>query len=384
MKNISVFGSTGSIGEQTLALVRQFPQKFNIVGLAAGRNIELLKMQIREFDPKLVVVALAQDALDLKSQFPRVEFLHGEKGLISLAEVKVDTIVMALSGFLGLKPILRALEQGQRLALANKEPVVAAGHLLARYQNRFGGEIFPVDSEHSAVYQALKALGPKENIDKVLLTASGGPFYKQKDRDLGKVTPKEATDHPKWKMGAKLSVDSATMINKGLEVMEARWLFDLEPRQLEVVIHPQSIVHAMAQGLDGALIAHMGFPDMRMPIAYALSYPERLELNLPSLSWAKLSEMTFAAPDLKEFPGLALCLEVNRLAGLYPAALNAANEEAVTAFLQGKVSFTDIVFINEKVLSLGKFEGTADLESIFEIDKIARLLALDVIEKLRK
>lgn len=382
MKNITIFGSTGSIGRQTLAIVRKFPNLYRVRGLTAKSNIALLKEQIDEFKPDFVVVEAEKNGQLLKEDYPALEVFTGSEGLLQAAKIEVDTIIMALSGFAGLAPILQALSQGQKVALANKEPVVAAGPLLKQYVQAYHGLIFPVDSEHSAVFQALEAIGPKSNLDTVYLTASGGPFYRQEKRDLSQVSPEEAIKHPKWSMGAKLSVDSATLINKGLEVMEARWLFDLESDQIEVVIHPQSIVHAAVKARDGALIAHLGYPDMRMPIAYALSYPERLNLDLPKLSLSELSQLTFEEPDLKRFPGLALCLEVNRKSGLYPAALNAANEEAVAAFLDKRIIFTEIVPVIAEVLDKGDFQGKIQLENIYRADREAREISREIISRL--
>lgn len=370
MKRISIFGSTGSIGTQTLAVVEQFSNRIQVIGLAAGKNLEVLIPQIDQWQPKYVVVSSEKDALTLQQLYPHLEISWGELGLLELARVKVDTIMMALMGFVGLAPIVEALKAGQRVALANKEPIVAAGEIFADLIERFGGQIFPVDSEHSAIFQLLH--GRHEEIEKVILTASGGPFYRSLQRDLSLITAEEAIKHPKWKMGRKLSVDSATLMNKGLEVIEARWLFKLEPDQLDVVIHPQSLVHGMVQFQDGSLTAHLGYPDMRMPITYALSYPDRWSLPLPRLKWQELSGLEFEAPDYGRFPALQTAMQVNRQGGILPAAMSAANETAVQSFLMGLIRFDEIIPIVLSVLEKTEPRSVQSLETILEADRQAR------------
>ena len=370
MKRISIFGSTGSIGTQTLSVAEQFLDQVQVIGLAAGKNLEILIPQIEKWRPKYVVVSFEKDAYTLQQLYPHLEISWGEQGLLELAKIKVDTVMMALMGFVGLAPIVEALKAGQRVALANKEPIVAAGAIFEDLIERFGGQILPVDSEHSAIFQLLQ--GRREEIDKVILTASGGPFYRSPQRDLSLITVEEAIRHPKWKMGRKLSVDSATLMNKGLEVIEARWLFKLKPEQLDVVIHPQSLVHGLVQFQDGSLTAHLGYPDMRMPIAYALSYPNRWSLTLPRLSWQELSGLQFEAPDYGRFPALHTALHVNRQGGILPATMSAANETAVQSFLMGMIRFDEIIPIVLNVLEQTVQGSIQSLETILEADRQAR------------
>jgi len=377
MKRITIFGSTGSIGTQTLALAEQFSDQIQIIGLTAGRNLDLLIRQIEQWHPLYVVVALEADAQILQQRFPNLEISCGERGLLDLAKIPVDTVMMALIGFVGLAPIVEALRAGQRIALANKEPVVAAGELFESLVKEFGGQIFPVDSEHSAIFQALH--GSRADVEKVILTASGGPFYRSPGMDLSRITVDEAIKHPKWKMGRKLSVDSATLMNKGLEVIEARWLFGLEPDQLDVVIHPQSIVHGMVLYHDGSLMAHMGYPDMRMPIAYALSYPDRWPLTLPRLSWQEISGLQFETPEYERFPALKTAMEVNRQGGILPVVMSAANEIAVQSFLSGMINFDEIIPIVLRVLEKTTQKPIHNLETVFEADSRARYQAEQLI-----
>jgi 1-deoxy-D-xylulose-5-phosphate reductoisomerase len=377
MKRITIFGSTGSIGTQTLSVAEQFPNQIKIVGLCAGRNLRLLSQQIKQWNPSYVVVSQEEDALELQRQFPAVEVSWGEDARKELARIPVDTVVMALIGFVGLLPIVEALKEGQRVALANKEPIIAAGALFEGLIREYGGQIFPVDSEHSAIFQALH--GSLAEVEKVILTASGGPFYHTPMKDLSLVTVAEAINHPKWKMGKKLSVDSATLMNKGLEVIEARWLFQLEPDQLEVVIHPQSIVHGMVQYIDGSLMAHMGFPDMRMPITYAISYPQRWPLSLPRLNWREISGLQFESPDYDRFPALKNALEVNRQGGILPAVMSAANEIAVESFLSGMIRFDEIISIVLQVLENTVQKPVTDVNSVLEADFRARHQARKLI-----
>jgi len=370
MKRITIFGSTGSIGTQTLSVAEQFPDQIKVIGLCAGKNLKLLTRQIKQWQPSYVVVSQEEDAVELQRLFPSVEVSWGEKARQDLAKIPVDTIVMALIGFVGLLPIVEALKAGQRVALANKEPIIAAGELFEGLINKYGGQIFPVDSEHSAIFQALH--GNLTEVEKVILTASGGPFYRTPTRDLTLVTVEEAINHPKWKMGKKLSVDSATLMNKGLEVIEARWLFRLKPEQLDVVIHPQSIVHGMVQYQDGSLLAHMGYPDMRMPITYAISYPQRWPLSLPRLNWRELSGLQFETPDYDRFPALQKAMEVNRLGGILPAVMSAANEIAVESFLSGMIRFDEIIPIVLRVLENTVQKPIVDLSTVLEADSQAR------------
>ncbi len=371
MRKITILGSTGSIGTQTLSVIAAYPERFCVVGLSAHRNLTLLRTQIRQFQPQIVTVSQVTDARLLRQEFPGLQVVYGEEGLIELAQVPVDCLVAALIGFVGLQPILAALKIGQRVALANKEPIVAAGALLQATAAEHHGLIFPVDSEHSAIFQCLH--GNPNEVEKVILTASGGPFYQKSRMELAAVTPTEAIRHPRWHMGKKLSVDSATLMNKGLEVIEARWLFNLKPEQLEIVLHPQSIVHAMVSYVDGSLFWHLGNPDMRMPIAYALSYPDRICLPIPRLDWQTLSHLEFTEPDRERFPALQIARSALLGGGILPAVMSAANEEAVEAFLEEKISFLQIIPLVETILEQVSENLPATYEHIIASDNWARV-----------
>ncbi|MCE5197046.1 MAG: 1-deoxy-D-xylulose-5-phosphate reductoisomerase [Negativicutes bacterium] len=370
MRKITVLGSTGSIGTQTLSVIAACPERFCVVGLSANRNLALLRAQIHQFQPRIVAVSQTTDALLLRQEFPALQVVYGEAGLIELAQVPVDCLVAALIGFVGLQPILAALKVGQRVALANKEPIVAAGALLQATAAEHHAVIFPVDSEHSAIFQCLH--GNPNEVEKVILTASGGPFYQKSRAELAAVTPTEAIQHPRWHMGKKLSVDSATLMNKGLEVIEARWLFNLKPEQLEIAIHPQSIVHAMVSYVDGSMFWHLGNPDMRMPIAYALSYPERICLPIPRLDWQTLSGLEFAEPDRERFPALQIARSALLGGGILPAVMSAANEVAVAAFLEEKISFLQIIPLVETILAQVRENLPATYDHIIASDNWAR------------
>lgn len=380
MRTITILGSTGSIGTQSLSVIAEYPELFRVVGLSSNQNIALLRTQIRQFRPRSIAVSRAEDALTLQREFPELEIVCGERGLIELARVPVDCLLAALIGFDGLPPILAALKAGQRVALANKEPIVAAGALLRATAEQNHSEIFPVDSEHSAIFQCLH--GNRNEVEKVILTASGGPFYQKTAAELAAVTPAEAIQHPRWHMGKKLSVDSATLMNKGLEVIEARWLFNLESEKFDIVIHPQSIVHAIVTYVDGSLFAHLGYPDMRMPIAYALSYPDRLRLNIPRLNWQSLSRLQFEEPDYARFPALQIARAALLRGGILPAVMSAANEEAVEAFLQGKIPFLRIIPLVETVLEQVKENPAAVYENIIAYDSWARETARAAIRNI--
>ncbi|MBU4033419.1 MAG: 1-deoxy-D-xylulose-5-phosphate reductoisomerase [Proteobacteria bacterium] len=386
MKNISLLGSTGSIGRNVLEVVRQFPGRFRVVGLAAGANGRLLREQIEAFNPEKVSIGDAKLAGELAQSLPpgwSEKILVGTPGNVAVATLpEADTVVSAIVGAAGLTPTMAAIEAGKNIALANKETLVMAGHLVMAAARRCKVTLLPIDSEHSAIAQALEA-GKKADVNKLILTASGGPFRNFAERDLWSVTPEQALAHPNWDMGKKISIDSATLMNKGLEVIEARWLFDIDVENIEVLIHPQSIVHSMVEYIDGSVVSQMGVPDMRIPIAYALSYPERLRMNLPRLNLASASDLSFSRPDFEKFPALKLAYQVCKRGGSLPAVLNAANEIAVDAFLSGTIRFPEIALVVAETVSRLPREEAASLTAILDADLAARVQAASVIEALR-
>ena len=345
MKYIAILGSTGSIGTQTLEVVRA-QQDIKVTALSAGDNIDLLEQQIREFKPVLAAVKTEEKAKELALRISDLDIpvLSGMDGLMAVAcEEKAEVLVTAIVGMLGIRPTIAAIEAGKDIALANKETLVTAGHIIMPLAKKCGVRILPVDSEHSAIFQSLN--GEKEHgnkIDKILLTASGGPFRGMTREQLSQVRLEDALKHPNWVMGRKITIDSATLVNKGLEVMEAKWLFDVELDQIQVVVHPQSVIHSMVQYEDGAIIAQLGTPDMKLPIQYALYYPERRFLRGIRLDFYKLGQMTFEAPDMDTFEGLKFALEAMRRGGHIPTVFNAANEKAVAMFLERRIAFLDI------------------------------------------
>ncbi len=379
-KRIILLGSTGSIGTNTLDVVRRFRDRFQIVALAAGENISLLADQIEEFSPEIVSVKRPDLAKALEERLhhkgiKNLTIVSGREGLIKVATwPSGDLVVSALVGAVGLLPTYEAIVAQKDIALANKETLVMAGPLVMEEAKRRGVKIIPVDSEHSAIFQALCG-NPAREVKKIVLTASGGPFLRRPLHELDKVTPEEAVAHPRWKMGAKISVDSATLMNKALEVIEAHFLFGLPSEKIKVLIHPQSIVHSLVEYQDGSFIAQMGPPDMRIPIAYALSWPERLPLELPEFDLAKASPLSFEEPDLKRFPSLALAYKAISEGGGAPAVLNAANEVAVAAFLQGQIPFSAIVPIVQKTLSMVEIRDIHSIQEVMEIDLLARIQA---------
>lgn len=345
MKYIAILGSTGSIGTQTLEVVRA-QQDIKVTALSAGDNIDLLEQQIREFKPVLAAVKTEEKAKELALRISDLDIpvLSGMDGLMAVAcEEKAEVLVTAIVGMLGIRPTIAAIEARKDIALANKETLVTAGHIIMPLAKKCGVRILPVDSEHSAIFQSLN--GEKEHgnkIDKILLTASGGPFRGMTREQLSQVRLEDALKHPNWVMGRKITIDSATLVNKGLEVMEAKWLFDVELDQIQVVVHPQSVIHSMVQYEDGAIIAQLGTPDMKLPIQYALYYPERRFLRGMRLDFYKLGQMTFEAPDMDTFEGLKFALEAMRRGGNIPTVFNAANEKAVAMFLERRIAFLDI------------------------------------------
>ena len=371
MKKIAILGSTGSIGTQTLDVIRAHSDEIEVVALAAGSNKERLKEQIREFHPELVSLSDEKKAQELKEELAgeAVEVVCGMDGLIEVAGIdSADVVVTAVVGMMGILPTMEAIRKGKDIALANKETLVTAGHLIIPMAREYGVSILPVDSEHSAIFQCLQG-EPKKALDKILLTASGGPFRGKSAEFLETVTLEDALNHPNWSMGPKITIDSSTMVNKGLEVMEAKWLFGVDYSQIEVVIQPQSIIHSMVQYIDGAVIAQLGTPDMRVPIEYALFYPERRSLPGDRLDFSKLSQITFEKPDYKVFRGLSLAIEAGKTGGTMPTVFNAANERAVAKFLKGEIKYTDIVRSIEKCMDAHKVSAHPDLEEILATEQ---------------
>ena len=378
MKALSLLGSTGSIGKNVLAVVRQFPDQFRIVGLSAGRSVDLLAAQVLEFEPECVSVGEPALAEALAAQLPpsyRSRIVSGLEGNCMVASLpSAEMVVSAVVGSVGLLPALAAIRAGKDLGLANKETLVMAGRLIMEAVRAHGVRLLPIDSEHSAIFQALEA-GRREDVARIILTASGGPFRTWDIEALTAAAPDQALAHPNWAMGRKISIDSATLMNKGLEVIEARWLFDVPPEQIEVVVHPQSIVHSLVEYRDGSVVAQLGIPDMRIPIAYALSFPKRLELGLSRLNLAQCGGLAFGSPDHVRFPALRLAYEALAMGGVKPAALNAANEVAVEAFLAGRIGFTQIAEIVAVALRTTTQGDELDLQAILAADLEARAVA---------
>jgi 1-deoxy-D-xylulose-5-phosphate reductoisomerase len=377
MKALSLLGSTGSIGTNVLAVVRQFPEHFRIVGLSAGRRIELLAEQVREFQPECVSVGDSSLVAALAKKLPpsyRSRILCGVEGNCAVASLsEADMTVSAVVGAVGLLPALAAIRAGKDVGLANKETLVMAGRLVMDEVRRRQVRLLPIDSEHSAIFQALEA-GRKQDVARIILTASGGPFRTWTRAALQNAVPEQALAHPNWTMGRKISIDSATLMNKGLEVIEARWLFDVEPERIEVVVHPQSIVHSLVEYQDGSVVAQLGIPDMRIPIAYALSYPQRLELGLQRLNLAQCGGLAFEPPDHQRFPALRMAYEALAAGGVKPAVLNAANEAAVEAFLAGRIGFTQIAEVVGAALDSTAQGDELDLQAILAADQEARVV----------
>ena len=373
MKNIAILGSTGSIGTQTLDIVQKNPD-LNVVGLGAGKNIDLLEKQIREFKPVLVAVFDEQKAKELKIRVADtpVKIVSGMDGLIELSVMpESEILVTAIVGMIGIRPTIEAIRAGKDIALANKETLVTAGHLIMPLASQMNVSILPVDSEHSAIFQALHGEQRRE-IAKLLITASGGPFRGRTAEELEHVTVEETLKHPNWVMGQKITVDSATLVNKGLEVMEARWLFDVELSQIQVVVQPKSIIHSMVEFRDGAVIAQLGTPDMRLPIQYALFYPERRYLDGDRLDFRKLKEITFEEPDMETFLGLPMAIEAAEKGGSMPTVFNAANEAAVKLFLERKIGFTDIYRIIRSSMDEHRVISAPGLDEILAVEKETR------------
>ena len=381
MKKISILGSTGSIGRQTLDVVSQHPEKFSVVGLAAGSNIELLKEQILKFSPRAVSVQDEETASALVSLIKPfdTQILHGPKGVEQIAVLsEADLVVSAMVGASGLRPTLAAVRAGKDIALANKESLVIAGEILIGEVQKSGTKLLPIDSEHSALFQALEC-GKRNHVKRLILTASGGPFLNTPQDQLEDVSVEVALNHPTWKMGKKITIDSATLMNKGFEVIEAKWLFGFEADQISVWIHPQSIVHSMVEYIDGSIISQMGKPDMRIPIAFAISYPERLSMNTNPVIPESFGELSFQDVDYSQFPSLSLAFDALREGGTMPSVMNGANEVAVSAFLSGQMKFTGIINTVKKVMDLHKTQPANTLDAVLESDLWARNTAQSLI-----
>lgn len=394
MKNIVILGSTGSIGRKTLRVIGDFPAEFNVVGLACRSNVELLAEQTRRFRPEVIAVAdkskfgqlntLISDLRVSSSSGAGVMILAGEEGLAEMSGYdKAQMVVLAMVGSSGLLPLLSAIEHGKEIALANKETLVMAGELIVRKAEEKDIRILPLDSEHSAIFQCLNVhangfLPPKkktssqQEVKRIVLTGSGGPLVNLKSSDFSAVSPQQALNHPRWKMGSKISIDSATLMNKGFEVIEARWLFNIDIDRIEIVIHPEAIIHSMVEFIDGSIIAQMGVTDMYLPIQYALSYPRRFFSKLASLDFSQLKQFSFSSPDLDRFPCLGLAYQAARIGGTMPVVLNAANEELVGYFLDNKIKFTDIPRIIEKLMASHSARHEVAIGDILEVDKWAR------------
>jgi len=381
MKKLTVLGSTGSIGVSTLEVVAAHRDRFEIVALTGGNNLELLKRQIEEFSPRVAAVISEESAQKLRKSLRGVktEILHGVPGMIAAAAAEdASMVVAAIVGAAGLVPTVAAIRAGKDIALANKETLVTAGRLIMEMAREMGVKLYPVDSEHSAVFQSLQG-HCSDDVKRIILTASGGPFYKYPLGKLAEVSIEDALNHPNWSMGKKITIDSATMMNKGLEVIEAKWLFDVPVERISVVIHPQSIIHSMVEYVDGCVMAQLGVPDMKAPIAYALTCPDRVPTGVRGLNLTELGSLTFFEPDLERFPALKLAYRAVADGESMPAVMNAANEVAVEAFLSGRIKFTDIAAVIEKTMDAHQPHTLNSIEEVLSTDRWGRMRAKDSI-----
>ncbi|MGN6293735.1 MAG: 1-deoxy-D-xylulose-5-phosphate reductoisomerase [Chitinophagaceae bacterium] len=382
LRRIAIFGSTGSVGTQALEVIAANPDKFSAEVLTAHGNEELLIEQSLKYNPNIVVIGDEKKYSKVKQALSStdIKVFAGEKALEEVASMDVyDLMLAAIVGYAGLKPTLKAIENGKAVALANKETLVVAGDIVMRKAVEYRVPVIPVDSEHSAIFQCL--VGEARNkIEKIVLTASGGPFLGKKPNYLVNVKREHALQHPNWSMGAKITIDSATLMNKGLEMIEAKWLFNLQPDQIQVIVHPQSIIHSMVQFEDGSIKAQMGLPDMKLPIQYAMAFPQRIPNNFPRLDFKKFNNLTFEEPDLRTFRNLALAIEALGKGGNLPAVMNAANEVAVYAFLRNRVNFLDMTDVIERTMQKIPFVKNPTLEEYFESDGEARTYAADIIK----
>lgn len=381
MKHLAILGSTGSIGTQTLDIVRQHPDRFSVYALTAHRSINLLIQQALEFNPAVVCIAdesLYQPLRDALSDLP-IQVLAGEQAIADIVTMPaIDTVVAAMVGYAGLRPTIAAIRAGKTIALANKETLVVAGELICRLAERYHVPILPVDSEHSAIFQSLVGENP-DSVEKLLLTASGGPFRTFSFEQMQHVTAAQALRHPNWEMGAKITIDSASMMNKGFEVIEARWLFNLPVDRIQVLVHPQSVVHSAVQFIDGSVKAQLGTPDMRLPIQYALTYPERWQCDVPRLDFFATHNLTFEEPDLQRFPNLRLAYQAMEQGGNIPCVLNAANEVVNLAFREGRCAFLQMSHIIEQAMAEATFIAEPTYEDYVETDRLTRRLATELL-----
>lgn len=382
VKNIAILGSTGSIGKNTLEIVRKNPLALRVKALTANSNWKLLAQQAREFEPEYVAIAEPKYGTLLKKELAdsKIKIGMGAQAILEAAAYdKVDAVVAAIVGAAGLRPVMAAIEKGREICLANKETLVIAGSLVTEAVKRYGASLLPVDSEHSAIFQCLQN-SANNRAERIIITASGGPFRTLEADAMAKVTTEAALKHPNWSMGGKITIDSATLMNKGLEVMEAHWLFQIDYEKIDVVVHPQSIVHSLVEFSDGSVIAQLGWPDMKLPIQYALSYPQRWGPTMNSLDLIKVGTMTFEAPRLDDFPCLKYAYEAGKIGKTAPCVLNAANEVAVEAFLQKKIGFTAIPKLIHKTFSSFEFVEVLSVDQLLEVDASARKRTFDFLE----
>ncbi|HHU70275.1 MAG TPA: 1-deoxy-D-xylulose-5-phosphate reductoisomerase [Thermoanaerobacterales bacterium] len=371
-KKVAILGTTGSIGTQTLEVIRVLKNRFKVVGMSAGENLDLFIDQIKEFKPRIVSINSEEHAKKIKYIFPDIEVEYGLKGLTAVSSFdEAEIVVVAVTGGIGLIPTYEAIKKGKDIALANKETLVMAGNLIITESKKRDVEILPIDSEHSAIFQCIEG-NKHEHIDRLILTASGGPFRGFNKEDLKKVTSVDALKHPNWKMGKKITVDSATLMNKGLEVIEAKWFFNIDYDKIDVVIHPQSIIHSMVEFIDGSIIAQISETDMRIPIQYALTYPNRVLNNFKRIDLLKSNNLTFEQPDTDTFPCLNLAYEAGRIAGTMPAVMNGANDEAVRLFLKNEIHFLEIPTIIEKIMNKHDLIKNPNIHEIMEAEKWAK------------
>jgi len=381
MKRITILGSTGSIGRSALEVISKCRDRFKVIGLTANRNIRLLEDQIKKFKPEIVAVADGANAIKLRKKLD-IEVLSGNAGIAEVASYsRSDFVLSAIVGFAGLLPTLSAVRAGKTVGLANKESLVVAGDIVMADAAKYGSKIIPVDSEHSAIFQCIEGRG-RDSIKRIVLTASGGPFFGSTRKELGKVTLEDALKHPNWDMGRKITIDSATLMNKGLEVIEAHHLFGFSSDKIDVLVHPQSIVHSMIEFKDRSYLAQLSVPDMKGPIAYALSYPERLEEPMPELDLSRIEKLTFRKPDTECFPCLLYAYEASKEGGTMPAVLNAANEAAVDAFLQKRIGFNDIPVIIKEAMNSHRKEPVTEIDVVIEADRWAREKAREILMKI--
>ena len=383
-RRIAILGSTGSIGTQALDVISHHPDLFQVEMLSAGSNAELLIAQARKFNPNAVVICNKDKYKEVKDALEPLD-IKVFAGVESAGDLaggnNVDIVLASMVGFSGLAPTISAMKKGKVIALANKETLVAAGSIISRLSRECGSPLIPVDSEHSAIFQSLQ--GERAQIEKLLLTASGGPFFNLPAEKFNDITVEHALNHPNWKMGSKVTIDSASMMNKGLEIMEAAWLFNIPVEKIEVVVHPQSIIHSMVQFSDGSIKAQLGYPDMRVPIQYALSYPNRIDLDTKRISFPELKQLTFFSPDLEKFPCLRIAYDSFKKGGNIPCAMNAANEVAVASFLRGEIKFTQIPLVIEKTLEKCNFVASPSVEDIFSTDRQSKERAQEVLTQIR-